>query len=217
MTLSKTSFKIAQGESELNKIYKFQHSIFVADEELLENNNNLLKDEWDSFSYHIFCKKDNKIIGDGRLIKNSTAGFRVSSSININEYFSDNNTIFEISALCVDKSARHLGIGLSIHYLRLILASHLSGNFAIASCFKSNAMYLVSLGFEVIVDNFHYKQYKTPESSTFLAFNLSKDSSSFNKLNEYINARLCTKQVLQLKHCANELLIQSSRISLPYE
>jgi hypothetical protein len=153
MNQSNYLFKVANNQSELQEIYKLQYKVFVQDKELLdESNSRLLVDEWDSHSYHAFCKFGDRIIADGRLIRNSEFGFRVSSSINLNDYFVNLDRLFEISGLAVANGYRQLG-------------------------------------FKVVINHFHYEQYKSLKPSVFLSFDLSEESA-FGKLKDYISDKV---------------------------
>jgi len=177
--------------SESKSIGELRYNIFSKELNLLsENKNEIYLDAWDQFSTHIFAKRGNNIIGSGRIIHfNDKFGFRVSSTIDLNNYFKYLKDIVEISGLCVSKSERNKGIGTSIQYLRINYALRTKINKIIATTFHNNKIYFIKFGFKVLIDNIIYKNYESSKSSILLYYD-SDDKISINKFDKYFSNKL---------------------------
>lgn len=201
LNLKNIEFGIADSERSLIALYRLQHKVFVEENQYIINidENSILKDLWDITSAkYIYVKNGNKIIGGGRNIYNSEIGFRVSSSINLNNFFSNLDKVCEISGLAVVKEFRHYGIGNIIQYLRILIAINEGMNHIIASCYPSSSIHFEQMGFTIKLPSFEYKQYKTNQNSVFLCFNCT-DSKSIKKMEKYFKDLLPEEIHLKIK------------------
>ena len=194
---------IAKNHDEFNEIFRLLHRTFVADQNYVQSDQeNILTDEWDKVSIHVFCKSEEQIVGDGRLIPYSPLGLRVSSSIELERYFTNLNEVCQLSALAVLPEFRHLSIGNAIHYFRIMLALKLKFRYVTASCFPEIAEFLIEIGFEIVVDRFVYKRYSSGSYSVFLALDL-KSETSLQKMNDYFKRKLSSELISQIHYELN--------------
>lgn len=190
--MGRRRLRILRERDDLARLFRRRYQVFfgelhVAAESSLQE----YRDEWDDVAVNVVAEEDDEILGGGRLIFNpGSLGFRVSTSLDLGEYFADISTLGEISGLFVLPQCRHEGIGHAIHWARLEIARALNLQAVIASAYPETAAHLRHLGFVLLNAEFSYTRYPAERSfSQFLSFDLLSEAS-WNSLLQALSERL---------------------------
>ena len=207
-------FSIIRYGADLDRALEIVSDVFVRELRILDTDpraareSGFVRDDWDSWAYSIVASVKGKPVGTGRLIWRppSNLGFRISSSVQLEEFFSETSDLGEISGLAVRKDFRGKGIGCGIHYYRFLLAEHLGAKGVLASSSDTVSRHLSQMGYVTLLSEYTYKRYKTGRNIRVLQFLSLVEKEARETFRKRINER-CPPPLLRavLSSLENEI------------
>lgn len=178
----KLEFGIAKTNEDLRKIFSLKYKVFHDELHAVSYNaDKLCGDKWNDYAINTYLKFSGELVAVGRIIYYSKQlEFRISSSLDLSKFFSDNRGVVEISGLAVSEKYRHLRFGNLIHYLRIKIAIALDLRNIIATASEKNSVFLEQMGFEVLADKFQYQNSNVVRNYKLLSLDLTSDKTQKN-------------------------------------